>query len=152
MLVGGFVVLTIIGLFAPDPPKDSSAHGSTQSHAKGEAPPGVVTGSMDTGGADGELKDSIHVDQVWCGWSRGHVRLHVRFQNASVEDLTVDYNTRYKINNGGTHGDSLTNTQSTDVDGGETRVVTVDAGTPDGVDPGAAISDCEPEMKRVDTQ
>jgi hypothetical protein len=152
--LGTILFLLILGLAVPSSPDDSHA-GSTahaDTHEQGEPPSDAVEGSMETAGASGELADSIDVDQVWCQWSGGHVFLHVRFHNTSVEDLSVEYNTRYQIENGGTHGDSFENEQTTNVDGGLYRVLTVDAGAPDGVSAGAAIGDCEPEMKSVDTQ
>jgi hypothetical protein len=88
----------------------------------------------------------VSADQVWCKWSadQSHVVMHVRFVNSGVEDVQLSYYTRYVVTNGGTHGDSSSNLETTDVPAGHTVKVLDNAGTPNGVIPGSPLQSCEP--------
>jgi hypothetical protein len=103
-------------------------------------PPGAVGGSFNTGSS------IVSASQVWCRWSAddSHVVMHIRFENTGVEDVRISYYTRYTVTNGGTHGDSQTNLEVTDVPAGQTIIANDNAGTPSGVTPGSPLGSCEP--------
>jgi hypothetical protein len=62
----------------------------------------------------------------------GQVHLMHMSHNTSAADVSVTY----EIENGGTHGNSATNTEVTDIGAAQTVIASDDAGSPDGVAPG----------------
>jgi hypothetical protein len=92
-----------------------------------------------------------------CGWSGDHLIVTVKFRNhmAGSSHPTAYWYPYYQIANDSpsivddsVHGDSG-DAQKTTLKLGKFTVITVDAGSPDGVDAGTAISNCNPRIMDV---
>jgi hypothetical protein len=100
--------------------------------------------------ACGDLAQYIEVSNVWCGWRDDKVIVHVRMINESVEHVTVNWHPSYTIAGGSDHGTGLMAQESDGFDAYETRVLESEQ-DPDGVYPGADLSDCKPSFFLVES-
>jgi hypothetical protein len=104
--------------------------------------------------ADGGVNDDITTDRTWCAWSKdgSHVILGITFHNSStVADLDVSYDTTYTVVDGGTHGDSSENDETTRVAAGKSVRFVDNAGSPSGIVKFAPIGSCRPYISSVDS-
>ena len=64
--------------------------------------------------------------------------------------VTAEIVPRYEIENGGTHDDSFGSDHSVKVKPMGATTVSLDDGEPEGIEPGAAISECTPRLLDID--
>ena len=95
--------------------------------------------------SDTDLAAALHGDDVYCYWDGDHVRVHLLLRNSFRRHIEFRIAPIYGISHGGTHG-GLPGSDGVTLDGGETRDVTIDAGTPLGVPEGARIDKCLPQL------
>ena len=116
-----------------------------------DGPVGSVGGTLEKdcrfGGCDSDLaKDNLQASSVWCTWQRHDVLVHLRLENRLNAHVTASITPRYEIEAGGTHGDSFGSDQDVDVPAAGSTAVTLNAGHPEGVPDGTAISKCNPRL------
>lgn len=119
--------------------------------AEAKPPKGSVPGKFTiSAGVDRQgLARYMTWTNVFCVWAKGHVLVHVSMKNRSAEHVTVSIGPRYYIARGGVHGDGFGSNQDKGFDAGGFRSLWLDAGKPEGVTPGATISQCAPFMRAI---
>ncbi|MFN0155519.1 MAG: hypothetical protein ACKVUT_14190 [Gaiella sp.] len=160
VVVGVLVVLGIIGAILGSSEDPSTTSGQRDTGTKTNAAPTTVSASLVTGKIAGvfhrdcfgcgDLKVYIRTSDVWCGWRDETVVVHVRMTNESVEHVTVNWHPSYVIRGGAEHGAGLGSIQDDGFDAGQTRVLVAEQ-QPEGVAPGAALSECKPSFFLIES-
>jgi len=96
-----------------------------------------------------DVAEGVQGSNVWCAWKGDHVQVHITLINTSDDDVTASIRTTYRIVGHGRHGSSLRALRRVTIDGNSRRDWFGDAGKPDDVPTGTAISTCEPSVSSV---
>lgn len=118
-------------------------------------PPGAVSGTLDKdcgfGGCTSTVaEDQLSATNVWCRWRGADVLVHLHLVNGANAHVTARIVPRYEIEDGGVHGDSFGSDRAVEVNAAASRIVTLDAGHPEGVPNGTSISKCDPRLLDAD--
>lgn len=142
----GLIIILVIVAIAVGT-KSNKAHDATASD-KAAPVTGKVLGQFDATCilcTTSSLANDLAVSNTYCGWQDGKVIVHVKMTNSSVEHVTVKWEPKYTILNGGQHGESIGAQQSSGFDAGETRSL-IATQSPEGVTAGSALASCEPDF------
>jgi hypothetical protein len=112
------------------------------------APPGAVKGDFSQGllASSDPLAKYISARDVWCAWKGNRVIVHLTVRNRSVERVEATIKPRYFIHNGGEHGSSFFGAKDFLINGGSSRSITIDAGSPKGTPARSRIGRCAPML------
>lgn len=151
----GLIILIAIIASVTSGKKDSGGKSATTSNGGGGAPSaqGTDNGPLVTGtwngecnqfsGGDQDACKALRVSKVTCQWVGDSVRMTVAFHNRFGAHVTVHVEPKYRIKNGGTHGEGITNVEDVGLDSGETRTWDKDL-KPAGISGHPAITACIP--------
>jgi hypothetical protein len=127
---------------------DKSSENGSASKDQGSSDGPLVSGTWNGdcnqfSAGDEDACKALRVSKVTCQWVGDSVRMTIVFYNPFGAHVTVHTEPKYRIRNGGTHGEGITNVEDVGLDSGETRTWQKDL-KPAGISGHPAITACIP--------
>src|SRR3954447_8771942 len=175
--IGAVVLIIVIAIASGGSSSTSPAPASNVAPVSNSAPPPASTAPSDTAAASdsgaasndgaaavaGELSkdcsikctspdaaENLDSSDVWCSWKGPDVVVHAVLTNKMNANVKLSIVPKYFLEKGGQHGTSFGSDIPVELAAGERLDWTGNAGQPEGVAPGLAITACEPRLEDID--
>ncbi len=108
-------------------------------------PRNAIPGKFTIGFGAGDLSKRLKASNVWCGWVKDRVIVHINLKNTAVEHVTATIQPSYTIKGGSKHGAGFSSLENYGFDAGEFRSLWIKE-EPKGTKVGSPLSRCSPSL------